>query len=198
MWIFISFSFFLLKNYCVASSSPPLSPEGPNSLVSTIYFIRLHARSYVTPLILRATKPGADDLENPGQRVFFCLFLFLSILGLLLDLFFLCVGFFFSATISIGSHRHSTHRRHEMLPGFVIGTVVALYLQFSPAQVGRCTLRWNFTLRSKMRGLLVFPTLPPPLLLLHWNHRDFGLRFSHAARFILCLLCPPVTQQSSK
>lgn len=101
------FLLFLLKYYCVASSSPPLSPEGPYSLVSTIYFIRLHARSYVTPLILRATKPGADDLENPWQRVFFCLFLFLSILGLLLDLFFLCVGFFFSATISIGSHRHS-------------------------------------------------------------------------------------------
>lgn len=80
--------FFLLKYYCVASSSPPLSPEGPYSLVSTIYFIRLHARSYVTPLILRATQPGADDLEIPWQRVFFCLFLFLSILGLLLDLFF--------------------------------------------------------------------------------------------------------------
>lgn len=128
------FLLFLLKYYCVASSSPPLSPEGPYSLVSTIYFIRLHARSYVTPLILRATKPGADDLENPWQRVFFCLLLFLSILGLLLD-------FFFRHYLHREPSPLSTHRRHEMLLGFVIGTVVALYLQFSPAQVGRCTLR---------------------------------------------------------
>lgn len=133
--------FFLLKYYCVASSSPPLSPEGPYSLASTIYFIRLHARSYVTPLILRTTKPGADDLENPWQRVFFCLFLFLSILGLLLDLFFLCVGFFFRHYLHREPSPLSAHRRHEMLLGFVIGTVVALYQQFSPAQVGRCTLR---------------------------------------------------------
>lgn len=179
MWIFISSSFFLLKYYCVASSSPPLSPEGPYSLVSTIYFIRLHARSYVTPLILRATKPGADDLENPWQRVFFCLFLFLSILGLLLD--------FFSRHYL---HREpsplSTHRRHEMLLGFVIGTVVALYLQFSPAQVGRSTLRWNFTLRSKMRGLLVSPTLPPPLLLCTETTETLGWDF-HTLLGLFCV-----------
>lgn len=114
---------------------PPLSPEGPYSLVSTIYFIRLHARSYVTPLILRATKPGADDLENPWQRVFF---LFVSVseyFGTFVGSFFpVCGIFFFRHYLHREPSPLSTHRRHEMLLGFVIGTVVALYLQFSPAQ----------------------------------------------------------------
>lgn len=160
---------------------PPLSPEGPYSLVSTIYFIRLHARSYVTPLILRATKPGADDLENPWQRVFFCLLLFLSILGLLLD-------FFFPPLSPSGAIAtlHAQTSRHEMLLGFVIGTVVALYLQFSPAQVGRCTLRWNFTLRSKMRGLLVSPILPPPLLLCTETTETLGWDF-HTLLGLFCV-----------
>lgn len=179
MWIFISFSFFLLKYYCVASSSPPLSPEGPYSLVSTIYFIRLHARSYVTPLILRATKPGADDLENPWQRVFF---LFASVS----EYFGTFVGFFFRHYLHREPSPLSTHRRHEMLLGFVIGTVVALYLQFSPAQVGRCTLRWNFTLRSKMRGLLVSPILPLPLLLCTETTETLGWDF-HTLLGLFCV-----------
>lgn len=46
----------------------------------------------------------------------------------------MCGIFFFRHYLHREPSPLSTHRRHEMLPGFVIGTVVALYLQFSPAQ----------------------------------------------------------------
>lgn len=190
MWIFISSSFFLLKYYCVASSSPPLSPEGPYSLVSTIYFIRLHARSYVTPLILRATKPGADDLENPWQRVFFCLFLFLSILGLLLDFFPPLSPSGAIATLHAQTSRNVTGFCHRDCGGALSAVLTCTGRTFH-ASVKLYTQKQN-------EGIACFPHSPPSSPTLHWNHRDFGLRFSHAARFILCLLCPPVTQQSSK
>lgn len=185
------FLLFLLKYYCVASSSPPLSPEGPYSLVSTIYFIRLHARSYVTPLILRATKPGADDLENPWQRVFFCLLLFLSILGLLLDFFFPPLSPSGAiATLHAQTSRNVTGFCHRDCGG-ALSAVLTCTGRTLHASVKLYTQKQN-------EGIACFPHSPPSSPTLHWNHRDFGLRFSHAARFILCLLCLPVTQQSSK
>lgn len=80
------FYFDCIFFYCPRTSSSPL---GPYSLVSTVYFIRLHAVAVLRDCshTRRLLKAGADDLEILSQH----LFSFQNIWGFLLDCFVVCI-----------------------------------------------------------------------------------------------------------